>query len=62
MSKTLKCNPTWEWAGTVLIETIKACERAGNAEGAQDAADEITRALRGYDAMLAKHTNYFDES
>jgi hypothetical protein len=42
----------------MLLEVVKYGDTP---EAKDDAANEILRALSGYDAMLAKHTDYFDE-
>ena len=56
--KVIKCNPTWAWAGSVLLEVVEN----GDIQQARDNAKaEIMKALRGYDGMLKKHTDYFDE-
>lgn len=56
--KTVKCNPTWTWAGSVLLEVV---ENGDSQEARDNAKAEILKALGGYDAMLKKHTDYFDE-
>lgn len=58
MSKSVRCNPTWTWAASVLLEVV---ENGDSEQARRDAKDEILKAMRGYDAMLKKHTNYFDE-
>ena len=58
MSKSIRCNPTWAWAGSVLLEVV---ENGDNQAARDDAKAEIMKALKGYDAMLKKHTDYFDE-
>lgn len=58
MSKAIRCNPTWTWAASVLLEVV---ENGDNAEARREAKDEILKAMRGYDAMLEKHTDYFDD-
>ncbi len=57
MPKTIKCNPSWEGSAQILLHVVEH----GNTEQARrDAKEEILRAMRGYDAMLAEHTDYFD--
>ncbi len=58
MSKSIRMNPSWAWAGSVLLEVV---ENGDSEQARADAKDEILKALRGYDAMLKKHTDYFDE-
>lgn len=58
MSKSIRMNPSWAWAGSVLLEVV---ENGDSEQARRDAKDEILKALKGYDAMLAKHTDYFDE-
>lgn len=58
MSRVVKCNPTWSWAGSVLLEVV---EHGDSQEARDNAKAEILKALGGYDAMLKKHTDYFDE-
>ncbi len=58
MSTTVKCNPTWTGAGRMLLEVVK---HGDTPQAKDDEANEILRALSGYDAMLKKHTDYFDE-
>ncbi len=55
--KVIKLNPSWAAAGRMLLEVVK---HGDTPEAKDNAADEIMRALRGYDGMLAKHTDYFD--
>ncbi len=55
--KTIKCNPSWTACTRMLLEVVKH----GDTEQAREnAADEILRGMTGYDAMLAKHTDYFE--
>ena len=57
MPKTIKCNPTWEASARILLAVITG----SNSEAMRrDAEEELLRGMRGYDAMLAKHTDYFD--
>jgi len=42
----------------MLLEVVK---HGDSDEAKQGACDEILKGLRGYDAMLAKHTDYFEE-
>lgn len=58
MSKSIRMNPSWAWAGSVLLEVVES----GDTQEARDGAkEEIMKALRGYDGMLRKHTDYFEE-
>ena len=57
MSTAVKCNPTWSWAGSVLLEVV---EHGDSQQARDDAKAEIMKALRGYDGMLKKHTDYFE--
>jgi hypothetical protein len=41
----------------VLLEVV---ENGDSQEARDNAKAEILKALRGYDAMLKKHTDYFD--
>jgi hypothetical protein len=59
MSTAIKCNPTWTWAGSVLLEVV---ENGDSQQARDDAKAEILKALKGYDAMLAKHTDYFENT
>ena len=56
--KTVILNPSWEACGRMLLEVVKHGDSDAAKEGA---CDEILKGLRGYDAMLAKHTDYFEE-
>jgi len=56
-AKTIKCNPSWEASARLLLEVVK---HGDTPEAKDSAAEEIIRGMRGYDAMLRKHTNYFD--
>ena len=56
--KAIRMNPSWAWAGSVLLEVV---ENGDNQQARDDAKAEIMKALRGYDAMLEKHTDYFEE-
>lgn len=56
MPKAIKCNPTWEWAVSVLLEVVEH----GTEEAKAEAKEEIKRGARGYDHLLRKHTNYFE--
>ena len=56
MPKTIRLNPTWEWATSVLLEVIEH----GTPEGREEAKQEIKRMAKGYDAMLREHTDYFE--
>lgn len=57
MSKSIRLNPSWAACGRILLEVVKH----GDSEQARaDAEAEIIRALKGYDAMLEKHTDYFE--
>lgn len=58
MAKAIRMNPSWEWAGKCLLECV---ENGDSAEARNDAKAEILKALRGYDAMLREHTDYFEE-
>jgi len=55
--KTIRCNPTWEASARILLTVI-----ANSTSDAMriDAEKELLRGMRGYDAMLAKHTDYFE--
>lgn len=55
--KTIKCNPTWEASARILL--LAVVNSTSDAVRI-DAEKEILRGMRGYDAMLAKHTDYFD--
>ena len=55
--KTIKCNPSWAWAGSVLLEVV---ENGDTEQVRADAKAQILKALKGYDAMLEKHTDYFE--
>lgn len=57
--KVIKMNPSWSWAGSVLLEVVK---HGDTPEAKDNAADEIMKALKGYDALLRKHTDYFEET
>ncbi len=57
MPRVIKMNPSWTAAGRILLECVKYGETP---EAKDNAAEEILRALAGYDAMLAKHTDYFE--
>ena len=57
MPNTIRLNPSWSAAGRILLECVKYGETP---EAKDNAAEEIMRALAGYDAMLEKHTDYFD--
>lgn len=56
--KAIRMNPSWQWAGRVLLEVV---ENGDTQEARDNAKAEIMKALGGYDAMLKKHTDYFDE-
>jgi hypothetical protein len=57
--RVIKCNPSWAACGRMLLEVVEN----GDSEAArQGAKDEIIRALKGYDAMLEKHTDYFEQT
>jgi hypothetical protein len=56
MPKTIRCNPTWEWAVSVLLEVVEH----GTDEAKAEAKAEIKKAARGYDHLLRKHTDYFE--
>lgn len=56
--KVIKMNPSWTWAASVLLEVV---ENGDNEQARRDAKDEILKAMRGYDALLEKHTDYFEE-
>lgn len=58
MSKSVICNPTWTWAASVLLEVV---ENGDSPEARANAKQEILKAMRGYDSMLEKHTDYFEE-
>lgn len=58
MAKAIRLNPSWKACGRMLLEVV---ENGDTPEARQGAKDEILRALGGYDAMLAKHTDYFEE-
>jgi len=58
MSKYVTCNPTWTWAASMLLEVV---EHGDSREARDNAKAEIMKAMRGYDAMLLKHTDYFEE-
>ena len=56
--KAIRMNPSWAWAGSVLLEVVEN----GDTQEARDGAKaEIMKALKGYDGMLEKHTDYFEE-
>jgi len=59
MPKTIKCNPSWEASARILLAVITGskseCARL-------DAQEELLRGMRGYDKMLAKHTDYFADA
>ncbi len=55
--KVIRLNPSWAAAGRMLLEVVK---HGDTPEAKDNAAEEIMRALRGYDVMLKKHTDYFD--
>ena len=57
MSKSVRCNPTWTWAASVLLEVV---EHGDTPQARADAKAEILKAMRGYDSMLKEHTDYFD--
>lgn len=57
MSKSIILNPSWKACGRMLLEVV---ENGDTPEARQGAKDEILRALGGYDAMLEKHTDYFE--
>lgn len=57
--KVIKMNPSWEAVGRMLLEVVKYGDTP---EAKDDAAKEILRALKGYDGMLRKHTDYFEET
>jgi len=59
MSTVIKCNPTWTWAASVLLEVV---ENGDSQEARDNAKAEILKAMRGYDSMLKKHTDYFDNT
>ncbi len=57
--KVIKMNPSWAACGRMLLEVVEN----GDSQQARDGAkEEIIRALRGYDGMLLKHTDYFDNT
>jgi hypothetical protein len=56
--KTIRCNPTWEASARILLAVITG---SNSAVMRADAQEELLRGMRGYDAMLAKHTDYFGE-
>ena len=55
--KTIKLNPSWAWAGEILIDS---CIHGTDETVKQHAKQELMRALRGYDRLLKEHTDYFD--
>ena len=57
--KVIKCNPSWTAAGRMLLEVVKYGDTP---EAKDNAANEILRALGGFDAMLLKHTDYFEQT
>ena len=58
MSKSIICNPTWTWAASILLEVV---EHGDSQEARDNAKAEILKAMRGYDSLLEKHTDYFEE-
>lgn len=58
MPRTIKCNPSWEASARILLMVITSSD----SETARlDAQEELLRGMRGYDAMLRKHTDYFSD-
>ncbi len=55
--KTVKCNPSWTACTRMLLEVVK---HGDSEEARETAANEILRGMAGYDAMLKKHTDYFE--
>jgi len=55
--KAIRCNPTWEWAGGVLLEVVK---HGSTVQVQKDAEHEILKAMKILDELLAKHTDYFE--
>lgn len=55
--KVIRLNPSWSACGRMLLEVV---EHGDSQKARDDAKAEIIRALNGYDAMLKKHTDYFD--
>jgi hypothetical protein len=56
--KTVILNPSWQACGRMLLEVV---EHGDTQQARDDAKAEILKGLGGYDAMLAKHTDYFEE-
>ena len=57
--KVIKCNPSWTACTRMLLEVVKY----GDTPEAKDAAaDEILRGMTGYDGMLEKYTDYFEQT
>jgi len=56
MPKTIRLNPSWEWAASVLLEVVEH----GTTDAKAEAKAEIMKMAKGYDGMLRKHTDYFE--
>lgn len=54
--KTIRLNPTWEWACSVLLEVVEH----GEPEAKKEAKAEIMKLAKLTDKLLATHTDYFE--
>ncbi len=58
MPKAIILNPSWEAIGRIHLEALMSPHNRDDFK--QTAHDEIIRGLRGYDALLRAHTDYFE--
>ena len=54
--KTIRLNPTWEWATSVLLEVVEH----GEPDAKREAKAEIMKMAKQHDKLLKRHTDYFE--
>jgi hypothetical protein len=55
--KTIRLNPTWEWAAGILLAVV---EHGETPEARAEAKYELMKLARNHDELLRKHTDYFE--
>jgi hypothetical protein len=55
-TKTIRLNPSWEWAARVFVEALEH----GDEPAQREAKREIIKMAKGFDELLRKHTDYFE--